>query len=130
MSNEHSKTRLTECCGLWKAPEQQSSWLKTNNIRFRFLFILKYWKYLTIWSVRKFRDVYHVRNIKLWTEVDGWTDGRKSVRRSLMRIIFARLANDLRFYNLSQLFSLFCHIFSWGFKFFINLKGFKIRGRS
>ena len=26
-----------------------------------------------------------IRNIKMWTEMDGWTDGRKPVRRGLIR---------------------------------------------
>ena len=26
-----------------------------------------------------------VKNIKMWTEMDGWTDGRKSVRRGLVQ---------------------------------------------
>jgi len=25
-----------------------------------------------------------IKNIKMWTEVDGWTDGRKFVRRGLL----------------------------------------------
>ena len=27
-----------------------------------------------------------IRNIKMWMEVDGWTDGRKPVRRGLVEI--------------------------------------------
>ena len=26
-----------------------------------------------------------IKNITMWTEVDGWTDGRKFVRRGLVR---------------------------------------------
>ena len=26
-----------------------------------------------------------IKNIKIWTEVDGWTDGRKSVRGGLVK---------------------------------------------
>ena len=26
-----------------------------------------------------------IKNIKMWTEVDGWTDGRKSVRGGLVK---------------------------------------------
>ena len=27
-----------------------------------------------------------IKNIKIWTKVNGWTDGRKSVRRGLIQV--------------------------------------------
>ena len=42
--------------------------------------------------------VTHIRNIEIWTEVDGWIDGRKSVREGLVftaNCIF----NDRRLYD-------------------------------
>ena len=34
------------------------------------------------------------KNIKIWTEVDGWTDGRKSVRRGLA-LTFAKCKSNI-----------------------------------
>ena len=94
--------------GMWTEVDSRSdglsiSWTESGNRPWLFSLDGQRWtpgRRQTVYLMDVFRR-WTMRNIKVWTKVDGWTDGRKPVRRGLTGIKSSRKIVGGSFVSLS-----------------------------